>query len=313
MTISAKIIADSQFDERRLTTFQLRIHRFMLAELTRHRVLSFSVASNRAVPATKLIEQVKTDPALPIHWGKNQPGMSADEEHDGLVQDTSHYPALDVHKESFWCDRALFTAKRAKNLWDAGYHKQIVNRLLEPFQWCDVIVSGTEWENFFSLRLDSAAQPEIRRVAQEMKRSLENSAPRRLELGDWHLPYADTEADMEHDLETRRLCSAARVARVSYLNHDQSNPDVEKDMNLAKRLMNDWHWSPFEAQGTPMRITSGYKTGLWSLKEVLEAPGYTHVDCNLDVWSGNFRGFLQHRKLIDGTSLPTRQKHAWEG
>ena len=301
MTISAKIIADSQFDERRLTTFQLRIHRFMLAEITRHRILSFSVASNRAVPTHKIDRSISDGVAFPIHWGKNKPGMSADEE-------VKNSDVVDI-----WDEACCDARRHADTLDEYGLHKQVVNRLLEPFQWCDVIVSGTEWENFFSLRLDSAAQPEIRRVAQEMKRSLENSVPRRLELGDWHLPYADTEADMEYDLETRRLCSAARVARVSYLNHDQSNPDVEKDTNLAKRLMNDWHWSPFEAQGTPMRITSGYKTGLWSLKEVLEAPGYTHVDCNLDVWSGNFRGFLQHRKLIDGTSLPTRQKHAWEG
>jgi len=317
VTISAKIIADSQFEEYRLTTFQVRLHRFILPEITRHRMLSFSVGSNRAVPTNKIIGQVEDNPAFPVFWGKNKPGMSADEEEHAPIHDNAcliYNPPrpMCVSREQFWQAVSYRNATAARNMKDAGYHKQITNRLLEPFQWCDMIISGTEWGNFFDLRLDSAAQPEIRRVAQEMKRSLENSTPNPLQLGEWHFPYVDTEVDTELDLETRRLCSAARCARVSYLNHDKSEPDVEKDVELAKRLMDDWHWSPFEHQGTPMKVTNGYKTGLWSLKEGLDSPGYTHVDCNLDVWSANFRGFIQHRKLIDGTSGPKPVKHAWE-
>lgn len=299
--IEAKVVADSAHDNYRLVTFQLRIHRFMLAEITRHRILSFSVASNRAVPTWKVIDRVIEDPALPLQYGLNQRGMVAENFHTG----SDHVLCNKIYLEAR--DVAVDYANSLVNEMDV--HKQTASRLLEPFQWCDLIVTGTEWDNFFWLRLDENAQPEIQEVARKMKEAMESSTPNVLRQGDWHLPYVGDEESLS--LEEKKLCSAARVARVSYLNHDKTYPDPEKDIRLAEMLMRDHHWSPFESQATPMKITNGYKTGLWSLKKVLEEPGYSHVDCNLDVWSGNLRGFIQHRKLLDGTTENNREQHAW--
>ena len=79
--INAKIVADSMSPEGvRLTTLQLRYPRFILAEFNTHRVFSRNSSSSRAIPVKKMLEQVQTDPAMPVWWGKNQPGMQAREE-----------------------------------------------------------------------------------------------------------------------------------------------------------------------------------------------------------------------------------------
>ena len=81
MTIQAKIIEDSiSSTGKRITTFQLLYPRFIHAELMTHRVFSRNASSSRAIPVTKMLAMVREDPAMPIHWGRNQPGMQAKEE-----------------------------------------------------------------------------------------------------------------------------------------------------------------------------------------------------------------------------------------
>lgn len=240
--IEAKIIEDSINEKGiRLTTMQLKYQRFIHSEFMTHRVFSRNASSSRAIPVTKMIEQVFTNPATPIYWGKNQAGMQAKEELTGvdlaLVQDT-------------WNEARLSAIRYAKRMNDAGAHKQIVNRILEPFQWIHVVVTATEWGNFYALRDHPDAQPEIQALAQAMKHAHDTSTPKLLKDGEWHIPYVSQEEREQYSLKDTLKFSAARCARVSYLNHDQSNPTPEKDIDLHDKLVKSVpaHMSPVEHQ-----------------------------------------------------------------
>ena len=169
MTISAEIILDSintQGD--RLTTMQLRYPRFIHAEFMTHRVFSRNASSSRAIPVATMIKSIQNDPAVPIHWGKNKPGMQAKEEHDDLIALHEDRGSIDFTKEQAWFAAMESSLSMAKAFADAGYHKQIINRLTEPFQHINVVVSATEWSNFYALRCHEDAQPEMRALADEM-------------------------------------------------------------------------------------------------------------------------------------------------
>lgn len=226
--ITAKVIADSIQHGARIMSLELEMPRFILAQFNTHRAFSRSAASSRAIPVAKLLKKVKTDPFVPIHFGANQPGMQAGTE-------IKHRDAA----VAVWRNAAEQAASHAELLRQMGVHKQVTNRLLEPFLTTRVIVTATDWTNFFNLRLDDAAQPEIQRLALAMKRAIMESTPRRT---DWHVPYV-TESDL--CLKQALMVSAARCARVSYDNHNGER-DIDKDMALAERLLSDRHMSPFE-------------------------------------------------------------------
>ena len=207
MTISVKVIADSINEQgNRLTTLQLRYPRFIHAELMTHRKFSRNASSSRAIPVKRIIADIQEDPAIPMHWGKNIPGMQAKDQIDEPVLipvlvdlDVSH---SDVSKEQAWLiarDRVIRIAEGFDN---AGYHKQIVNRLLEPWSHINVLVTATEFKNFFHLRSHEDAQPEIRILSDMMRLEMEKSQPVLLDPGEWHLPYIrpqDWYTDSEFD------------------------------------------------------------------------------------------------------------------
>ena len=284
--ISAKIIADSIANNVRLTTMELNYPRFIHSEFMTHRMFSRNASSSRAIPIEKMIASTEASPAVPIHWGKNQPGMQAGEE--------IKYIATAKYRWTLAAEQAIIYAAKLNSM---KLHKQVVNRLLEPFQYIKVIVTATEWDNFFRLRLHRDAQPEIVALASSMKKAMDDNIPRKLDKDEplsWHLPYismVDLEFWAVGELSTLDLikCSVARCARVSYLNHDASEPIIEKDLELASKLLKDGHMSPFEHQATPMRQDSF---------NVHAEEGITHIDKYDNLWSGNFRGWLQYRQMI---------------
>jgi thymidylate synthase ThyX len=255
LTITAKVIADSiSLAGSRLTTLELRYPRFIHAEFMTHRVFSRNASSSRAIPVSRLIQDVLDDPAIPIHWGKNQPGMQAREEHDALVVFRNDA----VSPERAWLRARDVTIGAAEQFTKAGYHKQIVNRLLEPFAHINVVVTATEWANFFELRDHEDAQPEIAVLARQMKASMDASTPQQLSPGQWHLPYVPDHE--RHELFDRYRSnqggcqvSAARCARVSYRTHDGAEPNRVKDQELYAKLAAGVpkHLSPTEHQATP--------------------------------------------------------------
>ena len=194
--IQAKIICDSISPEgTRLTTFEVEFHRFVLAELNTHRVFSRNYQSSRAVPIESMIKQVSEDPAMPIYWGKNQRGMQAAEE---LTGDEL------LATQNLWKEAAKEAANFASAMNACGGHKQIVNRVLEPFIWTKGVITATDeaMKGFFALRCHPMAQPEIRALADMMCSRYEGNIPTKLEYGEWHLPYMD----MDYP-DTRELIS----------------------------------------------------------------------------------------------------------
>lgn len=266
--IEARVIEDSISEAgKRITTLQVKFQRFILPEFNTHRVFSRNFSSSRAIPTDKLIGQVRNDPALPVHWGKNQPGMQAHEELDEPTKFAT---------QEFWKECARQAASNATVMSKMGVHKQLVNRLLEPFMWVTGIVTSTEWDNFFGLRDHEDAQPEIRELAIQMKEAIDTSAPFLLSHGQWHLPYVTIDEKLGiEDNDLLRNISAARCCRVSYLKHDGTKASVEEDLKLCDRLIGavPLHASPFEHQARPTYYA--------------DAP------------SGNFYGWIQNRKLIE--------------
>jgi hypothetical protein len=270
--VIADSIANGITNRKRITTLELRYWRAIHAEFLTHRMLSRNASSSRAIPVAKMIEQVRNDPAGPIHWGKNQPGMQANEQHDAPVTLFQYANVgaptdnlFDGFSQEFtiqeaWVEAAHNAAEVAEAMNAAGYHKQLVNRILEPFQYISVIVTATEWENFFQLRNHPDAQPEIQDLAATMKAAMEQSDPV-LRGGDWsdayawHLPYVlDTERKL-YRLDVLQALSTARNARVSYLTHDGDTPNPEKDMGLYERLVGaePLHASPTEHIAAPLK------------------------------------------------------------
>ena len=249
--ITAKVVAKSVYDGGpELTTLELRYHRFIHSEFMTHRMFSRNASSNRAIPTRKLVAQVREDPAIPIKWGRNQRGMQAREDLDVGAADGAR---------NVWVAAARAAADRAESMAGLQVHKQIVNRVLEPFQFITVVVTATEWDNFFKLRLHEDAQPEIYELARVMQEAMDSAEPEVLvSEGDWHLPYVDLEsfAGRQHEAP---LCSVARLARVSYLNHDSTEPNVDVDVALHNRLLKDGHMSPFEHVAVPVSARGNHR------------------------------------------------------
>ncbi len=261
---TAKVIADSiSPDGVRLTTIHAKIHRFVLAELNTHRVFSRNSASSRAIPTKKIRQMVVEDPAMPIWWGKNQAGMQANEELTGLELHRAHRIWLDLRDEA---------VSNHEEMEAIGLHKQIANRPLEPWLWHHVIISATEWDNFFHQRRHKDAQPEMRYAADAIFSAREASKPKLVGYGEWHLPYGDRFSipgsstqfllsgfPPDVQLEMLKKICVGRCARVSYLTHD-GVIDIAADIALFDRLsgQDPGHWSPLEHVATPVDWT---KTG----------------------------------------------------
>lgn len=235
---AARVLADSINPHgHRLTTLEVTFPRFILAEFNTHRVFSRNSASSRAIPMRRQIETVEQHPFVPARFPVNEPGMSAkaywmpgDSEFDALVQ--------------VWLrarDHALATAREFA---EHGVHKQIGNRVLEPFMWHTAIVSSTTWSNFFELRISTFAQPEIRRTAELMRDALDASTPALVATGGWHLPLVfPGDRDTVSALDLPKI-SAARCAAVSYNRHTEC--DATKELARYELLSTNGHLSPLE-------------------------------------------------------------------
>lgn len=283
----ATVVADSISHGQRITTLQLSYWRAIHGELMTHRVFSRNAMSSRAVPITKMIEQVLRYAVQPLHWGSNKPGMQAGAqlEGDALAQAIAE-----------WNKAAVSAARHAQVLSDVGLHKQVANRILEPFQWMHTIVTATDWDNFWALRVHPAAMPEMQHLATLMRGAYDASTPMQLDVGDWHLPYVTEEEYSQHAIEVALKLSTARCARVSFLNHDNSSPIVAKDIKLHDDLVagDPKHASPSEHQATPWPLPDGWADS----GSTMSAWGYVE---HTSRW-GNFKGWNQYRKYIEDGS-----------
>lgn len=271
--ISAKIIKDSiAKNGKRITTFELEYPRIIHSEFLTHRMLSKNSASSRAIPLNVMLKNVWNNPATFVEWGKNQSGMQAKEELQGFKR----YLA-----EKLWNLSGKVACIFAWGMGKCGAHKQICNRVVEPWSHMKVVATATEWDNFFHLRRHPDAQPEIHELAKKMWDVYCQSTPTLLEEGQWHLPYVEGYNILGDDevpflandisLEDAIKLSASLCAQVSYRKADES---LNKALMIYDRLVSSKpvHASPFEHQATPYtnRITK----------------------------SGNFIGWKQYRQTI---------------
>lgn len=299
--ISAKIIADSiNSSGNRITTFELEYPRWILAEVDTHRMLSKNTASSRAIPISTILEQVEKDPAMPVEWGANNPGMVSHTLLDTVQQKVAN---------ALWKAAAKSAAAFAGVLGDKfglNAHKQLVNRLVETFTMSKTVMTGTEFANLFNLRNHSDAQPEFFELASCMERARNQSTPKQLKPGEWHLPYVDFidgkyfASGVELDLETAKQVSASCCAQVSYRKLDDSVDKAVKVFEMLKLSDPEYrqkHSSPVEHQATPMDdYSKSFNPDTWQ-------PGITHVRRDGSLWSGNLRGWVQYRQLIPNEAV----------
>lgn len=301
MTISATVIAASVGEHSPpLYTVQCRYPKYVHGELMTHRVFSRNASSSRAIPVERMIKDVIDDPVIPSRFGKNQPGMQDAGDHDAVFRmlciSEMDWVARVMDPRSAWYEARDRAVDAARAFARAGYHKQIANRILEPFVHINTLVTATEWSNFFALRCHKDTQPEMRLLAEHVRFAIERSQPRRLGSTDWHLPYVDVAqggwTDPDDDRPIRM--SVARCARVSYLTQDGKEPSMEDDLRLYDRLVSSvpLHASPAEHQARPDTISS--------INDPCHAglvKSWTRPDLH-----GNLRGWVQFRKTLKGES-----------
>jgi thymidylate synthase ThyX len=302
--INAKILLDSINPVgNRITSWILTYPRFFHSEVLTHRAFSRNAASSRAIPVKRMIDDIRQNCAMPIFWGKNQAGMQAKEELDDIIKrreivvspvgnglDPYKLTVTDKHAAKHeWLAARDSAVKHAEKMLELGVHKQIANRILEPFMHMTVIITGTEFENFYALRAHPDAQPEFQDLGYKMLDIYQLSEPKKLKAGEWHIPFGDKIEDARlnrlidkinreqqftptsHDEMYKIKIATARCARVSYLNFEGKD-DYNKDVELHDILAKSGHWSPFEHSAMALS-TSEY--------------------------SGNFKGWKQYRKMFN--------------
>lgn len=236
--IEVKLItySESADTRKRLATFTLKIPKFIWGHIISHRTLSRNSASSRAIPAKRIRRDVLKNPFLPVYFGENKPGMQSGDALKGF--------RLWIAKKVWLWSRyvPVFFHYLGEKI---GIHKEVVNRLIEPWLMVDIIITATEWSNFISLRTNEAAQPEIRYVAEQIDNLLKEQVPAKLQTGQWHFPFI-LEKEQTLDLDIKKKISAARCARVSYSLFDGKTSNIESDLRLCKKLSSSGHWSPFE-------------------------------------------------------------------
>lgn len=274
MTIKAEIIADSVNEcGNRITTYVLTYPRFIHSEVMTHRAFSRNAASSRAIPLKTFVERVLEDTAAPIRFSKNKKGMQA-----------SEYLSAEGEAKAkiIWKKARDHMIDCARELADIGVHKQHSNRLLEPFIHMKMIVTSTEFDNFFMLRDHQDAQPEFAELARQMRKQLDSSGPvLRTEHNDMHLPFVTDEERQAGDpanhifLSSLIVKSVARCARVSYDKVDGGESDSKNDLRIFLQLSESKpiHASPFEhvaiAEDRP-GVRSRNFTGWTQLRQIIE-------------------------------------------
>lgn len=308
----AEIIADSIAPYgSRIISYIITFPRFILAELNTHRMLSKNSASSRAIPFKKMLRAVWNNPFIPLQWMKDHSGMQGNHYFEGAFKK--------------WLLRNLWLTARTMAIvvaWllnKAGLTKQICNRILEPFMWHTVLITGTEWENFFALRAHEAAEIHMQKLAYLMLDAANNSKPKLLKPGEWHIPFGDKIDTAENaeaiaalmlpeakagkvnfdDILSRTILkiATARCAQTSYtLVGEEGKPmDFKKLVSLHDRLSKSGHWSPFEHCAKAFTKEEYYRNSRTWCVTTTDGAQRSGVSYG---WSGNFCGWLQYRKMF---------------
>lgn len=290
-----------------LITMHLHYPDIIHGEVMTHRVFSRNARSMRAVPIKTMVEEVRNDPFVPWHWGKNQRGMQASEECNTRIP-TDVIPleldCNDLDREEAWRHAARAAAGFAEAYGAAGYHKQVANRLIAPFTWKHTLITSTSWANFLHLRDHEDAEPHFHDLAGMVRQAIAGVEYQTLEPGEWHLPYIE-QSDRDNIVEflkpnlsfvgvdavneVARKLSVARSARISYAPFD-GDASIERELERYDHLVGSQplHASPTEHQATPDKGSPVF----------MEPKKWIYDNASL---SGNFApGWIQYRKTLAG-------------
>jgi thymidylate synthase ThyX len=308
MGFEVKVLADSiARSGARLTTISARYPRSIHAEWLTHRMLSRNSASSRAIPTEKLIAMIEDDPFIPEHIGKNQKGMQASEQLSGAARDAA---------VELWLMGKDSAVKLARQMLSMGVHKQVVNRVIEPWMWITVIYSGTEWDNVWALRCHEAAEPHFQIVAYMARDAIAASTPAKLDPGEWHLPLIGMDQEdgqalndiiaarhgvyLEKEGHKVTLFMARKTVppgeHDELLRHNAAYADLAKiSVGRCARvsyLTHEGKRDPNEDVALHDRLV---------VQRPLHASPAEHVAQAQDEpsWSGNFFGFTQYRKTLE--------------
>lgn len=309
--ITARIVADSITVDyatnemnSRITTFELEYPRFIHAEFMTHREFSRNAASSRAIPASSMIDLIIKNTAMPVSWNMNKRGMQS---HIPIPDDLMIVDPIDddaYTPDEMWKRASENAILYARAFDKAKLHKQIVNRILEPFQMIKVVVTATSYDNFFNLRFHKDAQHEIYELARVMIECYNNNTPIVLESGDWHTPYYKdgyykATDNNEETLEDALKISCSCTAQVSYRNLDDS---IEKALSIYTTLVESEpvHASAFEHCATPITDDNVMDIGVTHVKRVFVYNELDEVEIKpyVTYCSGNFNNWIQYRQTI---------------
>jgi hypothetical protein len=320
--ITARVVCDSiTAAGARITTIEAEYPRFILGEVNTHSSIEKNSSSSRAIPIKEIIAQIIMNGGKPLYWGSKKSGMQAGEEIENLACATDLWNAAQ--------NDAIFYATQldlACNL-----HKQSTNRLLEPFQMMKTVMTATDWDNFFNLRIHPDAQPEFCMLAYKIYMAMKDSEPTLLRDGEWHLPYVDSSYGIDefgnaiegtlryhtgevgtdtfqwHSLEEAQRISASCCAQTSYRKSDDSLEKADKifDMLIGADVL---HASPFGHLATPVkkeglekRLESG-GVYVYAINNAASPntwqEGITHLRRDGRFGSGNLTGWVSYRHLL---------------
>jgi len=346
--IKAEIVAHSVSPQgEELISVLATFPRIILAEVNTHRMLSKNTSSSRAIPFLKMVETIENNPFIPIAWQKDHKGMQGTEYFTD-VKDV-------ILRQSQWLNARTKAVVSAKALNESQVTKQLTNRLLEPFMWTTMLITGSKsgWDNFFRLRCPSyeysaaifksrkdltkttvhaenftnldwlkmnkgQAEIHIMDLAEKIWDARNESTPKQLKAGEWHIPFEDkitrfstlplNETTSLSELETNILhnkifISVAMGARTSYTTvGEEKEINPETLMGLHDRLLT-WdppHSSPFEHCARAMdndEFTSFIRGDIYALNEKTPQEVYSPVLG----WCYNLKGFIPYRYLVDNS------------
>lgn len=333
--IYAKVVLASVANSIPIYTLEVAVPKFLDAEFEKHRMLSSGSSSSRAIPF-KQPEEVffpfdirKNQKGMQGYEKvedfnlKNNFIWDLDEIFRNTIdillvyKDKIHKQHLNRYIEPWTIQKKVVTGTEWLNFFFLRAPKTHWGE--EEFKLAELKIEQARKKGNV-LTLDNfggeMAQPEMQELTRCMKDAIREVTPTTLLPGQWHLPYVDcSKKDGEYfslfyntsdedflaplPLEIAKACSSARCARVSYNNHDKSDPNIEKDLILSSDLLSSMHLTPFEHQATPMQYEANYNLYGGATEDVTEwENGITHIDRNGRYWSGNFYGWIQNRQLM---------------
>lgn len=283
-----------------IASFQWEYPRFIHAEVMTHRVLGRNAGSSRAMPTMSAIE-LGMDKMVTPNFAMNRKGMQPGEK----LSFEDNRIAREI-----WQNAAFSCINAAKELQSLKVHKQWANRMLEWFSPIRIVATATEWDNFLWLRNDEETQTEFEMLANRVEHFLTFVEPDVVPMGHAHVPYVDRKInglEVEYSIDGQPLTmqqalrvSASVCGQMSYRKADTSlvKADDMYDKFMRGRRV---HASPFEHQGIVAHENIDRMSKFYD-------PAVTHFDRKGNWWSGNLKGWIQHRHLIPNNTCTDLRK-----